>query len=123
MLNKVMLIGNVCREVEVSQSKSGSSYGKFSIAVNEWGKDEPTFFNIIVFGKTAEACGKFVSKGSKIYIEGRMECSKWEDKEGNKRQSWSVTANQVQFLDTKPKSNVGGGDRNYGKSTGNDVPF
>lgn len=103
-LNKVFLMGNLTREPELRYTPSGSAVCEFGIAVNrrgQQGQDEPCFVEIIVWEKQAEACGKFIQKGSTVFIEGRLQYDQWVDKEQKKRSRLRVTAERVQFLDRR----------------------
>ena len=105
-LNKVFLMGNLTREPELRYTPSGSAVCEFGIAVNRRGqdRDEPCFVEIIVWEKQAEACGKFIQKGSSVFIEGRLQYDQWTDKEQKKRSRLRVTAERVQFLDRREMS-------------------
>lgn len=102
-LNKVFLMGNLTREPELRYTPSGSAVCEFGIAVNRRGqdRDETCFVEIIVWEKQAEACGKFIQKGSQVFIEGRLQYDQWVDKEQKKRSRLRVTAERVQFLDRR----------------------
>lgn len=107
-MNKVILCGRLTRDVEVKQSQSGTAYARVGIAVDHpFKKDETDFFNVIAFGKTAEFLGKYFEKGRKILLEGRIQTSSYE-KDGEKRTSFDVVAEQIEFADSKPKSKTGG---------------
>ena len=102
MINKFIGIGNLTKDPE---SKKLGEYFKcaFSIAINST-KDEVIFLDVESWGKTAENCQKFIKKGAQVYIEGKIKISKWEDKNGNKRQKYYISADLVRFLqkDKKP---------------------
>lgn len=108
-VNKVILIGHLGDAPICTQLQSGTSVAQFSIATNEkWkGKngesiEKTEWHNIVVWGKMSEHCAKYLSKGSKAYIEGRLETKQWEDKEtGAKRYKTQIVATQVVFLDSK----------------------
>jgi single-strand DNA-binding protein len=93
MLNKIMLIGNLGKDPDMSYTQAGTAITKFSLAVNrrskdrETGerKDETTWFNVTAFDRLGETCNEFLHKGSKVYIEGRMQSRKYTDKEGAER--------------------------------------
>jgi single-strand DNA-binding protein len=114
-VNKVILIGNLGSDPEVRYTPSGSAVANFNIATNESWKDKngqdqdrTEWHKIVVWGKQAENCGEYLSKGRTVYIEGRLQTRSWDDKEGNKRYTTEIVANTVQFLG-------GGGGRNYRK--------
>ncbi|MCF8070580.1 MAG: single-stranded DNA-binding protein [Desulfobacterales bacterium] len=110
-LNKVMLIGRLGKKPEISYSQQGLAVVNFSIATNEqWTnkitgerQDKTQWHNIVVFGKQAEICEKYLSKGSQIYIEGRLETNNYE-KEGQTHYITKVIVSNFQFLDRKQNS-------------------
>ena len=111
MLNKIMLIGNLGKDPELNVTSDGTPITKFSIAVNRTTKtqsgekkEETEWFNIVAWRQLAEICERYLHKGSKVYIEGRLTQRKYTDKEGVQRTAVEVIANDVQFLspsDTK----------------------
>jgi single-strand DNA-binding protein len=122
-VNKVILIGNLGGDPEVNSSQGGSAWGKFSLACNDKYKDRDgvwqertEWVNIKVFGKTAENCGRYLRRGSKAYVEGRLQTHSYE-KDGEKKFFTEVVANQVVFLDSK-QDGQGGGDRRYDDGRG-----
>lgn len=94
-------IGRLTRDPEKVQSEK-ANMAKFSLAVND-GKDKVLFVDVLCFDKTAENVVKYMSKGRLVGVEGSLSCRKWEDKEGNKRQSWGIRAFRVHFLDSGNK--------------------
>lgn len=114
-VNKVILIGNLGADPEVRYTSSGGAVGNFSLATNEsWTdkngqKQERTeWHRIVVWGKTAENCGQYLSKGRQVYIEGRLQTRDWMDKEGNKRYTTEVVAQSVRFLGgSSPEKSLG----------------
>jgi len=120
MLNKVMLIGNLGKDPEFNLTPNGTPVAKFSLAVSRYTKsstgerkEETEWFNIVVWNKLAETCEKYLHKGSKIYIEGRIQQRKYTDKEGIQRSIMDIIANEMEMLDTKASS---GGSGNYSQS-------
>jgi single-strand DNA-binding protein len=117
MLNKIMLIGNLGKDPEFNVTPDGTPVAKFSLAVNrnaknrsgEWVK-ETDWFNIVAWRQVAERCEKFLHRGSKVYIEGRLSQRKYTDKEGISRTAIEVIVNDMQMLDPKDSS---GGSGNY----------
>ena len=102
--NKVLLMGNLTRDPELRFTSNGSALAKFGLAVNrkykageEW-KEEVCFVDITVWGKQAENCAEYLSKGRPVFIEGRLQFSSWETDDGQKRNKLEVVANSVQFL-------------------------
>ena len=106
-LNKVMLIGNVGQDPELRYTPDGNPVANFSIAVNrrrrvgEEYKDETEWFNIVCFSRTAENVNQYLTKGQKVYVEGRFQSSEYVGQDGNQRKSFEVIANEVTFLSTK----------------------
>jgi single-strand DNA-binding protein len=104
-LNKVMLIGNLGKDPELRFTPSGRAVAKFSLATSEqWTtpegqrQDRTEWHNIVVWGKQAETCGQYLSKGRQVYIEGSIRSRQYDDKEGQKRWITEVVAQRVQFL-------------------------
>jgi len=105
-MNNIILIGNLCRDPEVTTTPNGIAVCKFSIAVNRnftnaQGEKEVDFFNIVAWRALGENCGKYLSKGNKVAIRGRVEIRNFEDKDRNKRQAIDVVAEDIQFLTPK----------------------
>lgn len=129
-LNKAQLIGNLGQDPELRSTPSGESVCEFSVATNEkWkGKDgqmqeRVEWHKVTVWGKNADNCAKYLHKGSKAYIEGRIRTRSWEDKEGTTRYTTEIVAQKVDFLD--PKSG-GKPDRHSDPGPidpGDDIPF
>jgi len=110
-MNKVILIGNLTRDPESSQTTSGVAYCRFAIAVNRAysnaeGNKEVDYFNIIAWRSTAESCGKYLKKGNKVAVNGSLQNRTYEDKDGVKRTVTDIVANEVEFL-SSPKGNEG----------------
>ena len=109
-LNKVMLIGNVGQDPELRYTPDGNPVANFSIAVNrrrkvgDEFKDETEWFNIVCFSRTAENVNQYLSKGQKVYVEGRFQSSEYVGQDGNQRKSFEVIANNVTFLSTKSEA-------------------
>ena len=106
-LNKVMLIRNVGQDPELRYTPDGNPVANFSIAVNrrrrvgDEYKDETEWFNIVCFSRTAENVNQYLTKGQKVYVEGRFQSSEYVGQDGNQRKSFEVIANEVTFLSTK----------------------
>jgi len=108
MYNKVILVGNLTRDVEIRYSASGVAIGKVGIAANRKFKsatgeikDETMFIDLTFFGRTAEVANQYVKKGSKVLVEGRLVLEKWVAQDGSKRSRHSITVESMQMLDTK----------------------
>ncbi|HLM83635.1 MAG TPA: single-stranded DNA-binding protein [Candidatus Bathyarchaeia archaeon] len=110
-LNKVLLIGNLTRDPELRSTPSGQSVANFAIATNRVWKDPQTgerkeaaeFHNIVVWRRLAEIAGQYLRKGSKIFLEGRLQTRSWQDQSGNKKYMTEVIAENMQMLDRKPQ--------------------
>jgi single-strand DNA-binding protein len=126
MLNKIMLIGNLGRDPELNVTSDGTPVTKFSLAVSRnyttssgEKREETEWFNIVAWRQLAERCERYLHKGSKIYIEGRLTQRKYTDREGVQRTSVEVIANEMEMLTPKSASSgsegysaVGAGDNN-----------
>ncbi len=104
-LNKVFLIGNLTRDPELRYIPSGSAVATFTVAVNRVfksqageKKEQTSFIRVVVWGRRAEVCGEYLSKGSPVFIEGRLQSRDWETQDGQKRNTLEVIADNVQFL-------------------------
>ena len=103
-LNKVMLIGNLGKDPELKYTTSGKSVCNFTIATTEViskgeEKEEYTeWHRIVTGGRLAEICGEYLSKGKMVYVEGMLRTRSWEDKQGDKRWTTEIVANQMQML-------------------------
>jgi len=108
-VNKVILVGRVASDVDCRTTKTGRNLAKFSIAIPRRnsqggavnGESTADFFDVTAWNRTAETCGKYVKKGEKIYIEGRLSRSVWENGDGEKRSRVEVSAQFVNFLGSK----------------------
>ena len=112
-MNKIVIIGRLTRDPELKSTNAGTSVCNFSVAVDRTYRDKegnrPTdFFDISVFGATAEFVSKYFKKGSSIAISGAMESRKFVDKDGNNRIAWSLHADEVNFCGSKSENNSGG---------------
>lgn len=111
-LNKVMLIGHLGDEVKMHYFEGGNCIGRFPIATNETYTNKQTgeriintdWHNIVVRNKAAEICEKYLSKGDKIYVEGRLKNRQWQGEDGNTRYSTEVQVQDFTFLSTKKES-------------------
>lgn len=120
--NKVLLMGNLTRDVEIRHTSGNNAVGNFGIAVNRRFKtqsgeqrEEVTFVDCEAWGRTAEVMSQYLSKGRSVFIEGRLKLDQWEDKNGGgKRSKLSVVVENFQFVD----SNQGGGSGQGGGGGG-----
>ncbi len=120
-LNKVILIGNLTRNPELRYTPSGTPVANFGLAVNrrfrqgDDQKEEVCFVDIVVFGKQAENCGQYLSKGDGAIIDGRLQQRRWETEDGQRRSKHEVVAQSVTF-GPKKRSHAGepgGGEEEY----------
>lgn len=116
-MNKIILIGNLTKDPEITQTNTGVSVCRFSIAVsrgfssNESNGPTADFFNIVVWRGLAENCHKFLKKGSKCCVVGRIQNNTYEASDGTKRYTTEITASDVEFLNSK---GTDGSDGNVG---------
>jgi single-strand DNA-binding protein len=114
-LNKVMLIGHLGDEVKMHYFDGGNCVGRFPLATNETYTNKQTnervtnteWHNIVVRNKAAEICEKYLSKGDKVYIEGRLKTRKWQDDKGTDRYSTEIQCTDFTFLSTKTDNQDG----------------
>ena len=148
--NKVILIGNLTKDPEIRYTPSGTPVANFRLAVNHRFKqgdeirEDVCFIDVVVFGKQAENCGQYLSKGSSVIVDGRLQERRWETEEKQKRSKHEIIAQMVRFFprraetgrqgsregaeagategpwagEAEPASGLGGNE-----GTGNDVPF
>jgi len=109
--NKVLLMGNLTRDPELRYIPSGAAVATFSLAVNRIystqsgeKKKDTCFIRVVVWGKIAEVCGEYLSKGSPVFVEGRLQSRSWVGQDGQKRNTIEVVAEKVQFLRTKSQA-------------------
>jgi len=114
-INKVILIGNLGQDPELRYTSAGVPVATFTLATNESWKDQDgnlqertQWHNIIAWRKLAEICGEYLKKGSRVYIEGRIQYRNYDDKNGIKRYVTEIIADQMMMLDTKGASQVNG---------------
>ena len=112
-MNKVILVGNLTRDPELTETPNGIAVCRFAIAVsrdyaNSEGTRETDFFNITVWRGRAENCGKYLKKGNKVAVVGSLQNRSYEDKDGIKRTVTDVVASEVEFL--TPKTSQGEGE-------------
>ena len=126
--NKVLLIGNLTRDPELRYVPSGTAVATFTVAVNRVytsqageKKEEVSFVKIVVWGRRAEVCGEYLSKGSPVFIEGRLQSRSWEGQDGQKRSTTEVIADNVQFLRGAGTAGKGGDQPAKGDAAPQDV--
>ncbi len=114
-VNRVILVGNLGKDAELRYTPGGSAVSTFSMATTEVFKDkegqrkeQTEWHTVVVWGKQAENCSQYLSKGRQVYVEGRLRTRSWDDKEGKKQYKTEIVAQTVQFL------SGGGGERRAG---------
>ena len=125
-VNKVILIGNLGQKPEVRSSGSGLSIARLRIATSDRRKgadgqwaDATEWHSVVVFGNQAENCAKFLDKGRQVYVEGRLQTRKWQDKDGNDRRTTEVVASDVRFLSNRgDNASSSSGSSNYSSGGG-----
>ncbi len=122
-VNKVILVGNLGNDPEMRQIPSGAAVCEFRIATNEVWTDKQgqrqertEWHRIVVWGKQAENCSKYLTRGRQVFIEGKLRTRSWEDKDGNKRYMTEIVANDIQFLGGGSGSGGAGGARGGNES-------
>lgn len=120
-VNKVILVGNCGQDPEMKHMPSGSAVTNISLATSETWKDKQSgqqqerteWHRVVFFNRLAEIVGEYVKKGSKVYVEGRLQTRKWQDQSGQDRYTTEIVANEMQMLDSR-----GGGDGGQGGGYG-----
>ncbi|GER87507.1 hypothetical protein KDW_16690 [Dictyobacter vulcani] len=118
-MNKIILIGNLGREPEMSYTANGVAVTKFTLAVTRRfgksasGERETDWFNIVAWNQLAETCNNYLKKGQKVYVEGRLEQRKYTDKDGNPRTAIDVVINDMEMLTPKNQQPGGSGSDSY----------
>ena len=116
-INRVVISGNLTRDPELRQTAGGMAILKMGIAVNdrrknsqsgEW-EDVPNFFDVVLFGTRGESLSRFLNKGSKVAIEGKLRWSQWETPEGDKRSKVEIVADDIEFMSSRGEGGGGGG--------------
>ena len=113
MLNRIILMGRLVRDPELRHTQSGTAVASFTLAVdrdfkNQNGEKDTDFVDIVAWRSTGEFVSKYCTKGRMAVVEGRLQMRDWTDKEGNKRRSAEVVADQVYFGDSKRDGDSGG---------------
>jgi single-strand DNA-binding protein len=115
-VNKAILIGRLGRDPEVRYTPDGTAVANFSIATSrEWTdkatgekREQTEWHRIVAFRRLGEICGEYLSKGSQVYIEGRLQTRDWEDKDGNKRYTTEIVVDQMQMLGSRGSNQSAG---------------
>ena len=126
-VNKVILIGNLGQDPEVKYMPNGGAVANITVATSESWKDKATgeqkesteWHRVVFFRRLAEIAGEYLKKGSKVYIEGKLQTRKWQDQQGNDRYTTEIIANDMQMLDGRGAGGGGSmGGGNYNQSAG-----
>ena len=132
MLNKVQLIGRLGKDPEVKYTPDGTMITKFNIATDESWKDrngervqKTEWHRIVVWGKLAEICSKYLVKGKLVFVDGKLQTQTWDDKDGNKRSMTQIVAREMKMLDGNKgqASDDGRGPEGDYPAPDDDVPF
>ena len=125
-MNKVFLSGNLTRDPELRRTPSGVAYARMTIAVsrpysskNNDGQSVTDFFNLTAWNKTAEFCERYLQKGRKVLVEGRIQNDNYE-KDGVKHYNTTIMVDSIEFADSKRSNDNGGGGYNSGNDSGTD---
>lgn len=130
-LNKVFLIGNLTRDPELRYIPSGTAVANFGLAINRVyttqdgeKKEDVCFVDIVTWSKTAENCANYLTKGSPVFVEGRLQFRSWETEDGQKRSKLEVVAERVQFLGGRREGAIPTEAEAMGEmEANNDIPF
>jgi len=122
-INKVILIGNLGADPDIRYTPSGSAVANLTIATSETWKDKANgerkekteWHKVVLFSRLGEIAGEYLKKGSKVYIEGRLQTRKWQDKSGNDRYTTEIIGNELQMLDSRG----GGASNDFNPNTRN----
>ena len=127
-VNKVFLMGNLTRDVELRHTQSNQAVANLGIAVNRRfrtadgeNREEVTFVDCEAWGRTAEVMAQYLGKGRPVFIEGRLKLDQWQDKDGNKQSKLRVVVESFQFVDSKADG-TGGGGGGYGAAASRPRP-
>ena len=108
-MNKIIIVGNITRDIDLTETASGTSYCNFSVAVNRAmpdsdGNKQTDFFNCTAWRQRAEVIAKYCKKGSKVLVEGEMQARSYEDKNGNRQTGWNVNVTNIEFLSNRQEN-------------------
>jgi single-strand DNA-binding protein len=129
MINKVILLGRLGRDPELRYTQGGQAVANFTVATNEsWTnrdgerQERTEWHRIVAWGKQAEFCGNYLTKGRQVYIEGRIQTREWEDKEGEKRRTTEIIAQTIQGVGGRGEGSSEGGGPDDQSSPGGGAP-
>ncbi|MCH2141871.1 MAG: single-stranded DNA-binding protein [Phycisphaerales bacterium] len=131
-VNKVFLMGNLTRDVQVKHTANNTAVANLGLAVNRRYRnaggemqEETTFVDCEAWGRTAETMGKYLAKGRPVFIEGRLRLNEWEDRDGNRRSKLLVVVDTFTFVDSRSGGGGGGGSQqssNYSQAAPSNAP-
>ncbi len=128
-LNKVLLMGNLTRDPEVRHTPKGTAVGDLAMAINMTykaqdgtEKEEVCYVDVVVWGRQAETCRDYLTKGAPVFVEGRLQLDQWEGPEGEKKSRMRVRADRVQFLSRSGGGGGGGARGSRSDGTGAGAP-
>ena len=131
-VNKVFLMGNLTRDVQVKHTANNTAVANLGLAVNRRYRnaggemqEETTFVDCEAWGRTAETMGKYLAKGRPVFIEGRLRLNEWEDRDGNRRSKLLVVVDTFTFVDSRSGGGGGGGSQqssNYSQAAPSNTP-
>ena len=111
MVNRAVIQGRVCQDIELRQTPGGTMVTPFAVAVDRYAKAgeerKADFFDVVCWGKTAEFASRYFAKGQMLAIDGRLQARTWEDKDGNKRKAVEIVAEQLHFCGSKQQDSAG----------------
>lgn len=121
MLNKIIIQGRLCSDVELRRTNNGTAVASVTLAVDrdfksQDGRREADFISVVAWRGVAEHLAKYLTKGRMAVVEGRLQMREWQDKDGNKRRSAEVVADNVYFGDSKKEGDSSGGYKAAGKA-------
>jgi single-strand DNA-binding protein len=126
-VNKVILVGRLGGDPEIRYTNTGTAVANFSLATStNWTnkdgqREEKTeWHRVVAFGRLGEICGEYLNKGKQVYVEGRLQTRSWEDKDGNRRKTTEIVAQQLQMLGT-PSGDRPSPDEDVGTPEGGDI--
>jgi len=132
-INKVILVGNLGKDPEMRATQSGAAIANITVATSESWKDKQTgekkeqteWHRVVFFNRLAEVVGQYLKKGSQVYIEGRLQTRKWQDKQGQDRYTTEIVASEMQMLGTRGATPADSGNQPAPAASNfdDDIPF
>jgi len=130
-VNKVILIGNLGKDPDIRYMANGQAVANVTIATSESWKDKNTgeqqekteWHRVVFFRRLAEIAGEYLKKGSRIYVEGKLQTRKWQDQNGQDRYTTEIIANEMQMLDSRSGGASAGGSNNFSNASNNEPAY